>query len=299
MNERDMTYFLCLSETKSFSAAAKKLGISQPSVTYAIRRLEKELGAPLFLRDQSHRNVTLTDAGHLFYRFAKRTLADEKFLKAQIKHLSDSSITIGVPNMIASGYMSELYEAFDVKPFRGKIHYINDASTALLKLLRTGKINYALITSVKLIQERRLTAEMIGQKSFEVVVPEDHPLAQKKDVSLAEAAAYPFVLFSPASNHYAVFKALMTNHHLHPVIAHQNRDIAVLYEMIRKQIGIGFLADVSKSSRKENGVVYLPIRDEDVPKLLVNVVYTSDLSSGDGHQQIVNVLKQVFKKDEP
>lgn len=63
MNIKDLNYFHLLVQLKSFTEVAKKLQVSQPTVTYAIKRLEDELGKELIIRDQAHRLVSVTPAG--------------------------------------------------------------------------------------------------------------------------------------------------------------------------------------------------------------------------------------------
>ncbi|MDN4040030.1 LysR family transcriptional regulator [Massilia sp. YIM B02443] len=75
-----MRSFVRVHETRSFSAAAKDLNLSQPSVSKAVALLEQELGVQLFLR--STRGLSPTDAGQTFYRHALRTL-DEADLAMQ------------------------------------------------------------------------------------------------------------------------------------------------------------------------------------------------------------------------
>lgn len=75
-----MRAFVRVHETRSFSAAAKDLNLSQPSVSKAVAQLEQELGVQLFLR--STRGLSPTDAGQTFYRHALRTL-DEADLAMQ------------------------------------------------------------------------------------------------------------------------------------------------------------------------------------------------------------------------
>ena len=72
MQLQQMRYVLAAAEKKSFSAAAKSLFISQPSLSQQIGNLEKELGIPLFIRHS--KSVTLTDAGKQFVIQAQRIL---------------------------------------------------------------------------------------------------------------------------------------------------------------------------------------------------------------------------------
>ncbi|MDI3409916.1 LysR family transcriptional regulator [Bacillus sonorensis] len=62
MNLKDLEYFQTLCYTRSFTKTAEALYVSQPSVTFAIHRLEDELGVKLFEINKSHRSVELTIA---------------------------------------------------------------------------------------------------------------------------------------------------------------------------------------------------------------------------------------------
>ena len=68
MTDRQIRWFLAVYETLNFSVAARKLFLTQPTLSYQIRNLEQELGAPLFMRTTSH--VELTDVGRQFAQFA-------------------------------------------------------------------------------------------------------------------------------------------------------------------------------------------------------------------------------------
>lgn len=68
MTDRQIRCFLAVYETLNFSVAERKLFLTQPTLSYQIRNLEQELGAPLFMRTTSH--VELTDVGRQFAQFA-------------------------------------------------------------------------------------------------------------------------------------------------------------------------------------------------------------------------------------
>lgn len=78
-----MRSFVRVFETRSFSAAAKDLNLTQPSVSKAVAQLEQELGAQLFLR--STRGLTMTNAGHTFYEHAIRTLNEADLALKMVK----------------------------------------------------------------------------------------------------------------------------------------------------------------------------------------------------------------------
>ena len=67
--------FCVVTDTNNFTRAAARLGCSQSTVTMHIRALERELGAPLFVRDRSSKTVVLTEGGRRVLRYAGRVLA--------------------------------------------------------------------------------------------------------------------------------------------------------------------------------------------------------------------------------
>src|SRR5215471_7475062 len=74
MTSQQLALFLAAAEHRSFSAAARALDLAQPSVSEAVRRLEEDLGVPLFAR--SRRGLELTEAGRALRPYAERVVAD-------------------------------------------------------------------------------------------------------------------------------------------------------------------------------------------------------------------------------
>ena len=77
--------FCVVTDTNNFTRAAARLGCSQSTVTMHIRALERELGAPLFVRDRSSKTVVLTDVGKRIFRYAGRVLALVREAKGTVR----------------------------------------------------------------------------------------------------------------------------------------------------------------------------------------------------------------------
>ena len=87
MTLQQLTYFLAATEHGSFSAAANSLLLAQPSLSEQIRRLEAELGVPLFVR--AGRGVELTDAGRILRPYAERVLAEAQEAMESVREVRD------------------------------------------------------------------------------------------------------------------------------------------------------------------------------------------------------------------
>src|SRR2546428_2013642 len=87
MEFHQLKYFVAVAEQRHFTKAARNLRIAQPSVSRAIRVLEKELGTPLFHRMKG--NVALTSAGEVLLPWARRVLADVDGAALEVRELAD------------------------------------------------------------------------------------------------------------------------------------------------------------------------------------------------------------------
>ena len=72
MNLNQLTYFVTLAQIENYTRAAKRLDITQPSLSHAISNLEKELQVPLF--ERHGRNVTMTKYGEMFLKYVQDSL---------------------------------------------------------------------------------------------------------------------------------------------------------------------------------------------------------------------------------
>lgn len=88
MNIRDLEYFQRLALEKNYSKVAAFYHVSQPTITYAIKRLESELNIALVNRSQAHKHVALTNAGRQFLQHVNTILRELRIAKEEISHLT-------------------------------------------------------------------------------------------------------------------------------------------------------------------------------------------------------------------
>ena len=113
MTLQQLEYFLAANEHRSFSAAAQALHMAQPSLSEQIRRLEAELGSPLFIRGR--RGLELTEAGRLLLPHAERTLAaaqDAGDSVREVRELGAGTATFGTFGNAPYYLLSDLVQDF-------------------------------------------------------------------------------------------------------------------------------------------------------------------------------------------
>ena len=115
MNMKQFKYALVLANEKSFSRAAESLGISQPSLSQYLKKIETEVGARLF--DRSGSEVRLTDAGRAYIEAGKKILDIEHQMEGRISDINNNiegSISVGVSPYRTISIMPEIIKEFSV-----------------------------------------------------------------------------------------------------------------------------------------------------------------------------------------
>ena len=117
MKLQQLKYFNELCRVKSFSKVASKFKVSQPTVSYAIKSLEEDLGVQLILRNQSHTDVSLTKEGELFRKYSLNALQQLNKGITAVKNAHDGRIKIGITAAISrffdlTKHISSLEEIF-------------------------------------------------------------------------------------------------------------------------------------------------------------------------------------------
>ena len=146
MNQRDLQYFKCIAETKSVSKAAKELFIAQPSLSQALKKIEDEIGTPLFIRH--HRGMDLTLAGEKYYLAAKEILNiydDFKSEVSYINNLKKGRLTIGTVSFLGSYILPRILPEFIKKYPNIEIYLEEDLTAPLEKLIIDANVDLAIL----------------------------------------------------------------------------------------------------------------------------------------------------------
>ena len=146
MTLQQLTYFLAATEHGSFSAAANSLLLAQPSLSDQIRRLEAELGVPLFVRAGS--GVELTEAGRLFQPHAERTLAEAQAAiesVREVRGLTGGSVAFGFFGGAHHSQLGGLVEDFRAKYPQVRVRAIGQNSAEVADAVRDGTLEAGMV----------------------------------------------------------------------------------------------------------------------------------------------------------
>lgn len=296
MNFKDLEYFQRLVREKSFTKVANAFHVSQPTITYAVKRLEDELGAELVYRDQSHKQLIITQAGIVLSRHISNILKEVAIAVTEIDRLKEDTLDFGLPPIIGNFYFPKLSSYLFKNDLMSHIHLVDGGSRDLYGLLRRGKIDLALLGSTQPIRDDDLTSEILIEKRFMIVVSPNHPLAKRKDISFSELKDEPFVLLNEHYVHPTAFKKMAQQAHFEPQIIYQNSNLNILKGMIREQIGIGFLAELAISP--EDNLVMIPITDQPQPTFMISLVQREQVLDSTLRGQLIELIRGFSQQKE-
>lgn len=289
MNFKDLEYFQRLVREKSFTKVANAFHVSQPTITYAVKRLEDELGAELVYRDQSHKQLIITQAGIVLSRHISNILKEVTIAVTEIDRLKEDTLDFGLPPIIGNFYFPKLSSYLFKNDLMSHIHLVDGGSRDLYGLLRRGKIDLALLGSTQPIRDDDLTSEILIEKRFMIVVSPKHPLAKRKEISFSELKDEPFVLLNEHYVHPTAFKKMAQQAHFEPQIIYQNSNLNILKGMIREQIGIGFLTELAISP--EDNLVMIPITDQPQPTFMISLVQREQVLDSTLRGQLIELIR--------
>ncbi len=188
--------FVTAVELGGFAKAAKKLGMTEGSVSYHIASLEKYFGAVLFTR--AIRGARLTEEGKIAFETAKNILEHLEATKRQLVEMAEAprgTIRIEASTIPGEQVLPKLMSSFKER-HQGVdfVVRISDSKTAFEKLA-SREVDLAAVGSL-ISAPRRLEYERIpiGEEKLVLIVPVDHEFATRKSVSIPEILSQPWVI---------------------------------------------------------------------------------------------------------
>lgn len=191
-----LAYFEAVARHEHVTRAAHELGVPQSTLSRAMVRLEQDLGVALFAR--KGRTVSLTPAGRTFLGSAERALAEVERAADSVRADADPTagkVAFGFLHTMGSETVPALIRAFRADHPRVRFQLVQNYGEAMIERLRVGGLDLCLTSPVPDAPD--LVARRLDEQRLRLVVPDDHRLASRRRIRLAEAADEAFVTLEP------------------------------------------------------------------------------------------------------
>ena len=290
MNLKDLYYFYDLSNLQSFTAVARKNGVSQPSISYAIKRLEKEFHCQLLVHDPSHRTFKLTPQGDILLRHVKKALPEIQGAQKEILRSISPYDTIGFPPLIID-YLVRKEPAFieNVSALRN-IHPIQEGSIELLNLLSKRELDASFIGSLEPIIDKRFSVKTLMTSDLYYILPSGHSLADKEAIAFSDVLNENFIILDEHFVHLKAFQHLNSQYHHAATPFFQTDDINLLKQLLRKKIGISLLSEIA-ITKEDKDLISIPMVKEERMSLYVSLLTLKETNL---HPEVENFFQELL-----
>ena len=290
MNLKDLYYFYDLSNLQSFTAVARKNGVSQPSISYAIKRLEKEFHCQLLVHDPSHRTFKLTPQGDILLRHVKKALPEIQGAQKEILRSISPYDTIGFPPLIID-YLVRKEPAFieNVSALRN-IHPIQEGSIELLNLLSMGELDASFMGSLEPIIDKRFSVKTLMTSDLYYILPSGHSLADKEAIAFSDVLNENFIILDEHFVHLKAFQHLNSQYHHAATPFFQTDDINLLKQLLRKKIGISLLSEIA-ITKEDKDLISIPMVKEERMSLYVSLLTLKETNL---HPEVENFFQELL-----
>ncbi|GAA3407352.1 LysR family transcriptional regulator [Paenibacillus hodogayensis] len=253
MQLRDIQYTVTVARELSFSKAAHKLFVSQPALSQCIRKLEAELGTPLFIRENS--TVRLTSAGELFVKEGSEILRMSERLKQRIADTGEEQLRIGISPFYSKLYLPRIIPAFNKLYPRVALDITEMHSAALEQLVREDKVDFSMIPLP--LADSEIEYRPIYQEQILFAIPRDHELHRSLTpplsggmpfIDLRLARNEPFIFLKKEQKFTSMGFRLCSEAGFAPNIVFETMNWDTVDALVANGMGVGFVPEILTGS---------------------------------------------------
>jgi len=298
MEFHQLRYFVAIVRHGSFTRAAEHEHVAQPSVSEQIRKLEEELGAPLF--DRRGRRVRLTPPGERFLVHAQRILADLDGARQEVEEALGSErgrVALGAIPTVAPYLLPRLLAACAQAHPGITVTVKEELTSSLVRQLSGGEIDLALMSFP--VTQAELTAEPLFEDRMLLAVSRHHRLARRARarVSLHEVAGEPFLLLKDGHCFRNDVLEICKNLKVHPQVVFEGGQFDTLVAMAAAGAGVTLLPAMARDRYRHVGVKLLEFLPPQ-PARTVGVARLTGRFQSIAARAFFDVLKETCKSGE-
>ncbi|QKW06627.1 LysR family transcriptional regulator [Streptomyces sp. NA04227] len=235
-----LAQFAAVARTEHVTRAALDLEVPQSTLSRALVRLEQDLGVDLFAR--RGRALSLTPAGRTFLGSVERALGEVERAAEEVRADADPTsgkVAFGFLHTMGSETVPGLLRAFRAEHPRVRFSLVQTYGEAMLERMRAGELDLCLTSPVPDAPD--LVARPLGEQRLNLVVPEDHRLAGRRRVRLAETAEEAFVTLESGYGLRRITDDLCRQAGFRPRIAFEGEEAETLRGLVAAGLGVALL----------------------------------------------------------
>lgn len=301
MSSKQIQYVLVLAKEGSFARAADELGISQPSLSQYIKKIEQQVGAELF--DRTGGNVRLTDAGRAYAEVGREILNLEHELQTRLSDVSlhkSGSLVVGTSPYRSAAMMPKVARAFR-RLYPGMHLVVEEMTSAeLLDAAEHGRFDLCL--TVMPVNERIFTWERVAEEELILAVPAAFPSLKAERmpgrkypaVDAVQLDGCGFITITASQVMQRELDNLCADYGLKIEKAAVVKSLEAQIAMVRGGVGMALVPTGIETFCAEGEVSFYSFRQE-LPRREVVAMWRKDRSLSGVTEELLKLMKEILK----
>ena len=271
MEFTQLNYFRTVARLGNVSQAARELYVTQPNLSKSINRLEAELGVPLF--DHRKGKIVLNEDGRIFLASVELCFSELATGKQTIQRLYESQQNVLSLGCSIDDFLPDVLKEFSLAHPEIGIRQFACPPEELSSRLLARTLDLAITNRGP--DSGLLTAELLGEKEFVILVSRDHPLAGQREVSIAQLSGERFICDRSRMD-ADTLREVCAACGYEPDVAFEVESTDLIYRLLAGNAGVALMpmAQMTKLNRDypDNPLVMLHLRDA-IPSANLYLVY--------------------------
>lgn len=269
MEIHQLEYLVAVAEEAHFSRAAERVGVAQPSLSQQIKKLEQEIGQPLF--DRMARGVVLTEAGRVMLEHARRVLGE---IADARKHVSETAgsvggtLVVGAIPTIAPFLLPDVLTRFSKQWPAVKLRIFEGPTSQMVRQLEDGSVDVAILSS--LASHPAIFTEQITVEPLVLMLPAKHKLAKQKTVQWKDLQDERFLTLNEVHCLSGQVAAFCEQRKVAPPFFMEGAQLTTIAELVSSGAGVSVVPQMMEAKDTSKSRVYRPLAGSQ-PTRVINV----------------------------
>jgi DNA-binding transcriptional LysR family regulator len=290
MDLLQLEHFLAVVEERTFTRAAERVCRTQPAVSQSIKKLEEEVGAPLFARDVHE--VSLTEAGRVLADYARRmvNLRDEAMRQvSELRTLKAGTLAIAAHESAAVYLLPAPLRAYLQKFPDIRIGIYRSRLNEIPRQVLDREVDVGFVKDEPAFHDLQWV-EVHTDEMMLISAPQ-HPLAKRADVSVRDLGSEQFVLHHLCGTTSDMILRLFEQHSTRCRIVAELWSFENIKSFVQEQVGLAIVPGVTVRQELRDGtLIRIPLRELSIPRRTL-MVYREQGYLSDTARELIKLVR--------
>jgi LysR family transcriptional regulator, hydrogen peroxide-inducible genes activator len=261
MELQQLRYLIEVAKCRSFTRAADECHVTQPTLSHQIKKLEEEVGEPLFQRRK--KGAFLTPLGERIFQHANSILETVETVRQEASAFSaetQGQLRVGIIPTVAPYFLPRLLSTCRKKHPGITFQVTEDPTDSLLAAMRRGALD-VLVLSPPIVGDD-LKFKDLFEDEFLLAAPPNHALARAKNIGMGDLRSYPMILMNDAHCLRGQTLSLCKRAGFTPQVFIQSAQLDTVLALVELGLGISLIPASARRSFRHRKVVFRSLKPE-------------------------------------